>query len=202
MIAQLVIALSIVGLASSVAERHVSDRRKSGMEAIRQKSIAWMEKARKINFAQRIRQRRVVLAMALLPLIFVGSILWLFPKAIVATLALFLGLAALCVPLLWWLSRSRDDRTFVLRYALIVLAAFLAYQATMYRLVTDLEGVDEFLIFGPAIIAFKIFFLLVFGFVFFFAFLPFIAAQLASWLLRTLDLYVHYCLGNYRRRYQ
>ena len=198
MIAEFFIGLSLVGLGSSIGERHMSDRQKEAMQANRNRLQSWIEKAKGINFSQRIRQRRVVLAMSILPVVFAGSIIWLFPKAIVGTIVLFLALSAICAPLIWWLSRSRDDRSFVIRFAAIILIAFVVYQATMYWLVRDIEGMDELLLYGPLVIAFKIFFVLVFGFVFFFAFLPVMTAQLVSLSLRGADFYLQHCIRNNR----
>src|SRR5947199_6175839 len=155
MIAEFVVALSVVGLAASIADRRIGDRQKERIEATRYRLLSWIEKARGINFAERIGQRRVVLAMSILPIVFLGWTIWLFPKAIVGMIALFAVLSLICLPLLWWLSRSRDDRSFVLRFTTIILIAFLVYQATMYWLVRDIEVVDELLFFGPVVIAFK-----------------------------------------------
>lgn len=198
MIAELVVALSLVGLGSSVAERRMSNQQKERIQAGRHQLEAWIGKARTINFSQRIRQRPVIVAMSVLPIVFLGSIIWLFPRAAVAAIGLLLGLSVICAALLWWLSRSSDDRIFVFRFALIASVAFVIYQATMYWLVRDIEGVNELLLYGPLVVAFKIFFLLVFGFVFFLAFIPFVAARLVAWFLRGADLFLRHCIDNNR----
>jgi hypothetical protein len=198
MIAESVAVVSVIGLCSSIGERLITEQQREKFRDYEGRLQHWASRLRKINFSERIRQPRVLFAMSILPMAFVASTIWMFPKAIVGTILVCLALLAICAPLVWWLSRSGTDRIFVERFAIVTVAAFLIYQATTYWLVRDIEGADELLLFGPMVVASKIFFLLVFGFLFFFAFLPFIAAKLVSWLLRGADLYVHYCIREHR----
>lgn len=198
MIAEFVAIVSVIGLCSSIGERLITNQQKKELRDYEGRLQYWASRLRKINFPERIRQPRVLFAMSILPVAFVASTVWMFPKAIIGIILLGLALSAICAPLVWWLSRSGTDRTFVERFAIVSVAAFGIYQAATYWLVRDIEGADELLLFGPMVVAFKIFFLLVFGFLFFFAFLPFLAAKLVSWLLRGADLYIHYCIKENR----
>src|ERR1700741_1566673 len=113
MIAEFVAVVSVIGLCSSIGERLITEQQREKFRDYEGRLQHCASRMRKINFWERIRQPRVLFAMSILPMAFVASTIWMFPKAIVGTILVCLALSAICAPLVWWLSRSGTDRIFV-----------------------------------------------------------------------------------------